>query len=230
MRDFTKKQLEIIVAALALDKGLDFITGGWINKQSRKALIAVTKRLLPIAGQASVGIGRLAGRSAIGAIAPLAANPYVAGTALGLGALQTEPGQDLLAWAEEKGKRDRVAFEQYKTDVAMRSKDFLADPVGFASQIRPIRSGEERLLAGLTGKKRKTSKFNSAIKKGMAAIKKSTSYGKKGKINNAKKAFTLVTKTVSKLMRGKKVSSKGPTGIVKKSLPGISKIIVRNKK
>jgi len=78
--------------------------------------------------------------------------------------------------------------------------------------------------------KKRPSKFNLSIKKGMKAIKASTSYGKKGKISNAKKAFTLVTKTVSKLMRGKKVSSKGPTGVVKRSLPGISKITIRSKK
>jgi len=78
--------------------------------------------------------------------------------------------------------------------------------------------------------KKKSSKFNLAIKKGMAAIKRSNSYGKKGIINNAKKAFSTVTKTVSRLMRGKKVSSKGPSGVVKRSLPGMGKIIIRKAK
>tara|TARA_R110000824_G_scaffold80568_1_gene202686 strand:+ start:113 stop:301 length:189 start_codon:yes stop_codon:yes gene_type:complete len=61
----------------------------------------------------------------------------------------------------------------------------------------------------------------------MKAIKKSTSYGKKGVLNAPKKAFGFVAKTVSKLRRGKKVSSKGASGVVKRALPGISKIEVR---
>jgi len=35
MSNFTKKQLETMVKALALDKGLDFLTGGAINKWTR---------------------------------------------------------------------------------------------------------------------------------------------------------------------------------------------------
>ena len=43
----------------------------------------------------------------------------------------------------------------------------------------------------------------------MKAAKASTSYGKKGTINNAKKAFTAVTKTASKINKGGKVAKKG---------------------
>ena len=42
-----------------------------------------------------------------------------------------------------------------------------------------------------------------------------------------KKAFGFVARTVSKLRRGKKVPSKGASGVVKRALPGISKIQVR---
>jgi hypothetical protein len=45
----------------------------------------------------------------------------------------------------------------------------------------------------------------------MKTVKASTSYGKKGTINNAKKAFTAVTKTASKINKGAKVAKYGIT-------------------
>jgi len=66
-------------------------------------------------------------------------------------------------------------------------------------------------------KKRRTA-FNRAVSEGMKAVKKSTSYGKKGTINNARKAFTAVTKVASKLNKGQKVGTKGPTGVIKRAI------------
>lgn len=66
-------------------------------------------------------------------------------------------------------------------------------------------------------KKRRT-QFNKAVSEGMKAVKKSTSYGKKGTINNAKKAFSAVNKVASKLNKGQKVSTKGPTGVIKRAI------------
>ena len=57
-------------------------------------------------------------------------------------------------------------------------------------------------------RKRTPSKFNKAISAGMKKLKSSTSYGKKGTISNAKKAFSAVTKTVSGLGK-RKMPSKG---------------------
>ena len=56
-----------------------------------------------------------------------------------------------------------------------------------------------------------TTKFNKAIQSGMSIVKASTSYGKKGTINNARKAFSRVTKTVSRVNRGLKVPKTGIT-------------------
>ena len=82
---------------------------------------------------------------------------------------------------------------------------------------------------GLTGEgpigsipKRAKSKFNMAVSRGMKAVKKSTSYGKKGTISNAKKAFSAVTKTASKISKGKKVSSKGIIGKIKRAIGPMS--------
>lgn len=66
-------------------------------------------------------------------------------------------------------------------------------------------------------KKRAMSKFNKSVKGGMSIIRASTSYGKKGTISNAKKAFAAVTKTVSKVWRGKSTPKKGPMSAVAKA-------------
>ena len=60
-------------------------------------------------------------------------------------------------------------------------------------------------------KRKVQSKFNKAVSKGMEVVRASTSYGKKGTIRDAKRAFTAVTKTVSKVRRGLKMPKKGIT-------------------
>tara|TARA_R100001443_G_scaffold113199_2_gene127580 strand:- start:528 stop:1085 length:558 start_codon:yes stop_codon:yes gene_type:complete len=67
-------------------------------------------------------------------------------------------------------------------------------------------------------RKKQRTAFNRAVSEGMKAVKKSTSYGKKGTINNARKAFTQVTKVASKLNKGQKVGTKGPTGVIKRAI------------
>ena len=66
--------------------------------------------------------------------------------------------------------------------------------------------------------KKKASKFNKAVKAGMSAVKSSTSYGKKGTINNARKAFSAVTKVASKVRQGKKVAVKGIQGKIARAV------------
>ena len=177
---FTKRELEIMVSALALDKGLDFLTGGKLNQYGRKAAIQIVKTTLPLALRVA---GSVVGSTAQAAV-PLVTNPYLAGTALGLGALATPPGQQLLDMAEERGRMDRIRFEQALTDIEV---------------------GAGKIKA------RTKSKFNKAVSAGMKAVKASTSYGKKGTISNSKKAFSAVTKTASKINKGAKVAKSGIT-------------------
>jgi len=58
-------------------------------------------------------------------------------------------------------------------------------------------------------RKKAMSNFNKAVKEGMKIVKASTSYGKKGVIRDSKKAFSAVTKTVSKARKGAKLPKKG---------------------
>jgi len=74
----------------------------------------------------------------------------------------------------------------------------------------------ERIVGGIietalvpSKRKKAMTKFNKAVKEGMKIVKSSSSYGKKGAISNSKKAFSAVTKTVSKARKGGKLVAKG---------------------
>jgi len=194
MSKFTKRELEIMVGALALDKGLDFLTGGSINRWSRKQAVNIVKKVLPAALRiGAVPAASIAGSAARAAI-PLVTNPYLAGTALGYGALQTQPGQQLLEAAAESGADTRRSL-----DMAL-----------FNLQAQ----GEEKV-------KRTKTKFNRAVGAGMKAAKAGTSYGKKGIINAPKKAFKAVVSTASRINRAKKEDlklPKRPSGINAKKI------------
>jgi len=138
--------------------------------------------LLPLALRtAAVPAASILGSTARAAI-PLATNPYLAGTALGLGALQTDPGQELLEAAGERGRMDRIRFEQALTDLE----------VGVGKV-----------------KSRTKSKFNKYVSAGMKSVKASATYGKKGIINAPKKAFKAVVSAASAVNKGKKMPKSG---------------------
>jgi len=144
---------------------------------------------------AAPGFSRAAAKAAVAALArvtpPLAAGvagtaetfPITTGAVLGGAALATPPGQDLLAAAAERGRMDRIRFEQALTDLTA--------------------------VAIPKAKARTKSKFNKMVSAGMKSVKASTSYGKKGTISNAKKAFSAVTKAASAVTSGKKLPKSG---------------------
>jgi hypothetical protein len=190
---FNKAELLALSGLLLADKVIDLATYGRLNKLTATALKRVVIPAVStsgrLAGQAALGVGRLAmtpaasiAASTARAAVPLVTNPYLAGTALGLGALQTQPGQQLLEMAEERGRMDRIRFEQALTDLGV----------------------------GVTkAKKRTKSKFNKMVSKGMSTLKSSTSYGKKGIINAPKKAFKAVVAAASAVNRVKKLPKSG---------------------
>jgi len=154
--------------AMALVIGLDIAAPGFSRAAAKAAVAAVARATPPLAA---------------GVAGTAATFPITTGAALGLGALQTDPGQDLLAAAAERGRMDRIRFEQALTN-----------------------------LTAVTipkAKKRSKSKFNKMVSAGMKTVKASTSYGKKGTISNAKKAFSAVTKAASAVTSGKKLPKSG---------------------
>ena len=169
------RQQRDLLIALGL---LDFVTRGRVNAAAFDLSLATLKRVFPVAARAGVSVAGSVGRAAI----PIATNPYLAGAALGYGALQTPMGQDFLEAAGERGRMDRIRYEQALTD----------------------------LSEGVKSKVRKTkSKFNKMVSAGMKSIKSSTSYGKKGIVNAPKKAFKSVVGAASAVNRGKKLPKSG---------------------
>ena len=158
--------------AMALVIGLDIARPG-----TSRAAAKAAENLIGRSGMV------LAPRAAAATTSLAAANPVAAGVGLGLGALQTPPGQDLLDMAAERGRSDRIKFDQTLTDLTMVT----------APAIR----------------RKKKSAFNKAVSAGMKAAKASTSYGKKGVINDSKKAFKAVTKEASRIKKGGKLANKG---------------------
>ncbi len=167
------------LAAILIGHGIvDFVSGGRLTKIERNLLWKVLKKGLPIAARPAVSVAGSVARAAI----PIATNPYVAGAALGYGALQTEPGQQLLEMAEDRGRMDRIRYEQALTNLEY----------GVKSRVKKTKS-----------------KFNKMVSAGMKKVKDSTSYGKKGVINAPKKAFKAVVAAASAVNRGKKIPKSG---------------------
>ena len=158
--------------AMALIIGVDLARPG-TSRQAAKAAVNLIGR----------GTVALAPRVASTGAGLIQSNPVAAGVGLGLGALQTDPGRDLLEMAAQRGRDDRVRFEQALTDLTM--------------------------VTVPKAKKRSKSRFNKMVSAGMKQAKASSSYGKKGTINNAKKAFSAVTKAASAAIGGKKLPKSG---------------------
>jgi len=190
-RDFTKSELVGIIAGLVADNAIDVATGGKLSAMKKSALTKAFTLTRPVvslggrlAGQAALGTARVLGSSAVGAAMPVLQSPLApiaGGALLGYGALQTDQGQALLEAAEERGRMDRIRFEQGLTDLEF----------GIKKKV-----------------KRTKSKFNNAVSAGMKTVKQSTSYGKKGIINAPKKAFKTVVKVASAVNRMIKAGKK----------------------
>jgi len=228
----SQKDLNKIGAVAAgfgiLDFFLEGRLGAPISRALKKAGAAVGTRALGAAPTVARTIPRLAGTAArVGGTIALR-YPYIAGgAAIYVAVKNREQIADLI--------REGYDVVQ-ELPGAERREDFARDPVGFIRDVhesRPPGYGPGGFIRPITGvlmpkrKSKRRSAYNSGVSKALKALKKSTSYGKRGVLNAPKKAFGFVAKTVSKLMRGKKVSSKGASGVVKRSLPGIKKITVR---
>jgi len=175
-----------------------YATGRVLPKgTTRKVFTKAIQVLTPVATRATPVVAR-------GAASIAAANPVATGIGLGLGALQTPPGQALLDAAAARGAADRIAAQQAYDEAVFRA----------TTQTIP------QVQAGLTSPafkpavKRKVSKYAKAVKAGMAAVKKSKFSGKPGKITNAKKAFSTVSKVTSAINKGKKVAKTGIRGTI----------------
>jgi len=160
----------------------------------------VGRKALEVAFIAAVKGGQMAGRAALPvaarALPPVAravANPYI-GVPLGL-ATAGYAGQQ---YFEESGIQEEVNVARDRALAALQP-------------------------TAVKAKKRIRSTYNKAISKAMKAVKASTKGGPKGTFSNAKKTFGQVSKAVSKARKGGKLSPKGVTGVIKRSIQGMFK-------
>jgi hypothetical protein len=176
-----------------------------------------SRKMLAYAGRKGIQLAGFAAARAAPAIGTaVTASPVGTGAALGLGALATPPGQALLAAAEEHGRQSRILYERAQQELMTTPQRIEAaiTATGAGSSFSP-----EKVVPQL--KKRAVSKFNKAVSKGMKIVKASSSYGKKGKINNAKRAFAAVTKVVSLKKRKKKAPRNGIRAKIFRGIKGI---------
>ena len=152
------------------------------------------------------GVG--AARAAPVVASTAAANPLVAGTALGLGALATPPGQALLDAAAVRGAADRIAVQQAIDEAVFRATELPGRQLEAA-----VRSPVFKPAV-----KRKVSKYSKAVSAGMKAVKASKFGGSKGKISNAKSTFATVNKVASAVNKGRKVAKTGLRGVAARAI------------
>ena len=206
MVNISRKDLE----RLAIGFGVaDFLTEGRLSAPIARGTKAALRKAAPAIGRAIIQYGpRVAVTAARVTPTPLAA------AALGAAAVQNrEVIRDVAGNVYE---RVAPGVQAYGSSVIERAMD--------PEQLLPLETGQGPALEKFFGlpsskpRRKIASKFNKAVKAGMAAVKKSTSYGKKGTINNARKAFSAVTKVTSKVNRGAKVSAKGVTGTIARAV------------
>ena len=232
MVKLTKRDLAIIggLAGVA-----DFLAEGRLSaplsRALKRAAVAAGKRAI-FTAPAAARVARASALRGAGTVARVAGTVALRHPILTAGAVvyYTYKNRDELGDLVSQGYE---VVQDIELPGASRRREFASDPVGFVREVideRPGGYGPGGLIRPLPSrvpKIRRKSSYNTSVSKAMKALKNSTSYGKKGVLNAPKKAFGFVARTVSKLRRGKKVPSKGASGVVKRALPGISKIQVR---
>jgi len=173
-------------------------------------------------GKLSAPFGRVAKKAIVKAGPSIARGiirygPGVVGTAARVTPTGAVVSTAALLAIQNREKIAELAAQGYEV-VAPRAQEYGAgvveralDPETYMMRREGPTLGGDVLMQPFVkrSKKKKTTKFNKAVSKGMSVIKASTSYGKKGTINNAKKAFSVVTKTASTINKGGKVAKSG---------------------
>jgi hypothetical protein len=193
--------LTIAEKALAAVLGIETARPGTTGAATRKAIMAGGRAIL--AGTLTVAppVTRAVGRTAV-------ANPYLAAGILGTAAYQGGYLDPAIQRAQEESFRAQENLRQRVEGVA-------------SGAYNPIYGSIEDVLRAEVPKqikKRSISKFNKAMKAGMAAVKRSKSGGKPGKLTNPKATFARVAKVYKAKSAGRKVSTKGETGIISRNI------------
>jgi hypothetical protein len=212
MVNITKRDLAIIggIAGVA-----DFLAEGRLSAPLARAL----KKAAVAAGKRAVFTAPAAARVTAATLPRIGVTALRVGKTIALRHPILTAGAIAYYTIKNRDEIEDIIREGYEVvqdinaPMAARRRDFASDPIGFTQDIfedRPLIRPLGAPIPGMKPVRRKT-KFNKAVSAGMKAVKASTSYGKKGTISNAKKAFAAVTKTASKINKGAKVAKSGIT-------------------
>jgi len=202
--DFTPKELKIAIGGLLFDQVIDIATFGRLSQLKGKALQRV---VIPLLRKTAVPAAASIARSALGASRLLMFNPYIAGaTAIYVGYHERERIAELLKQGYE------ISAPQFEEGgfIRERLQPGAREPEGPGfTVVTDYSEGRTFGVLPTQIRKKRPSKFNQAVKAGMLAVKKSTSYGKKGTIKPAKKAFSVVVKLASAKSKKRKAPKSG---------------------
>jgi len=206
----SRRDLEIIALALG---GIDFYLEGALQAPVSRALKAAWGKAKPAAARGAMAGARAIGSTAMRGVGTAAIigkqvalrHPVLTGGAI---AYYTYKNREELGDLIEQGYE--IIQPKVQEFQSIVREEFAKGPRPIGVPFFPKR------------KKVKT-KFNLAVSRGMKVVKSSTSYGKKGSISNAKKAFSVVTKTASRINKGAKVAKSGITRKIGLAIKGILK-------
>ena len=197
MVKLTEKQQRDLLIGLG---AADFVTKGKITAKAFDAVMGIaraggralyggTRAAAPMVGRSAFGLARTVGTVAL-------RHPYL--TAGAIIYVNRDQAAELLREGYEVVAEETPGIFERSTSMGT-PVDILEPGAGAAV-------------------KRGSTKFNKAISLGMKAVKRSRNGGKAGKLTNAKKTFSTVTKTASKILKGRKVSNKGVTGTAARAM------------
>ena len=189
---------------LATGAAIDFLLEGKFANPIARAIKATARRAIPAVGMAAGRAGISVAGTALGMGRLAMANPYVlGGTAIYVGYHERDKIRSLLEQGYE------IVEERLPTpSLPSTGRGMVRRPVSeFIGAPPRIPKGFDPMT--MLRRKRKPSAFNKAVSQGMSTIKKSTSYGKRGVIKPAKKAFALVTKLAAAKKKKKKAPKSG---------------------
>ena len=210
--DCTKSELLAATGVLLADQIIDIATFGTLSKLKGKALQkavlpllkkTVTRGVLPAA--ASVA------RTGLGASRLVMTNPYLLGaTAIYVGVTERERIAELL----------NQGYEITRSEIVPGPEEYFMERLPGRQAERDYSGGRSFGVLPTQTTKKRPSTFNKAVSAGMKAVKKSTSYGGKGKIKPAKKAFSCVTKMAAAKKKKKKAPKSGIRRVIWNAMRG----------
>jgi len=195
--NFTNAELKIIIGGMLADQVIDVATFGALSRLKGKAL---QRTVLPLLTRAAPRAAVSVGGAALGASRILMTNPYILGaTAVYVGYQERERIKQLLDQGYE------FVEERLPTPSLPPSPGIERPASGIPGVTDIITS------IGMPGVRlpRRPSTFNKAVSAGMKVVKNAKTYGGKGNISPARKAFSVVVKLAAAKKKKKKAPKSG---------------------